>query len=150
MLTQILIAAAEPLNYDAMDFWFKVFQFLWSIGVLIYVWWSNRDKARAAAILAVDEAWRKSHKELEKAVGDLQSDVKHLPSRDDMRRIWESIDRINSQMAKIDGTLTAAMGALEKVEGMSEQLGELRGTVTNTRRAVESINDYLLNRKPSL
>lgn len=135
----LLLSPAVP-NYDALDFWFKVFVFVWSIGVSIYVWWSNRDKARQAAIDMVDRSWRHSHKEMAKAMGDMKrefdlmrADVNHLPSRDDTRRIYERIEAIEHRLGD-------RIGDVEK--GMAELAGAVKGVTAQ----LHVINQHLLER----
>lgn len=106
------------LNYPAWRFWVDIFQMTFMAAVSVYVWWTNRDKARNEQIAAVQSEVAEVRREVEL----LDAEVKHLPSREDMRRLWERLDMLGG-----------------KVEGVAT-------SVQSVRRTVDLINQHLISR----
>lgn len=132
------VLMAVPVDYDAADFWFKVFIFVWATANSVYTWWSNRDTARKEAIEHVDRSWRLSHTEQQKAMADLKreldlmrSDVNHLPGREDMRRIHDRIEGIEHRLA-------------DRIGDVERGVGELAGAVKGVTAQLHMINKHLL------
>ncbi len=135
------------MNYQPWIFAFNVFQFLLSSALGIYVWWSNREKVTAArfqqlekevaeriskadlkaASLQRDEqctAHKKELKDLEKAYNALHLEVGKLPDRKEVKELHDSIRDLTGLIGKLGGRME---GVNRAVDLMNEFLIEQGG-----------------------
>lgn len=91
-----------PIDYKAWGFWFGVGQFVFNTGVLLYVMFTNRQKANAARVA-----------EAEKRLGQLENDVKHPPSCTYHPRLEERMDTAIGKIERMDGKLPGLNRAVD-------------------------------------
>ena len=114
------------IDYSAWKFWFDVLQLLGTLALGIYVWWSNREKVtarrfatleREVAVRVTAEALKtiegdrlancKQHdartKKLEMDLTRIDSNLKHMPSHDDLSRIHSRIDEVHGSVREQTG-----------------------------------------------
>lgn len=132
------------INYTAWWFWINVFQMVCTAALAAYVWWTNREKVKAARFLALEkqvaervttqalkdaETKRDSrceqHKEkislVEMSVIEVRSELDHLPTQ-------EQFGQLNASISALNGSLQKTVGRLEGIN-----------------RAVDLINEFLIN-----
>lgn len=131
-------------NYNAWRFWFDVVQLAGTVIIGAYVWWSNRVKVTAkrfealerevnlrASALTVRDAKKEQGARCaihlartaaaESAIVRIDSDMKHMPTAGDI------------------SALSSQIGQFQK------DLGELSGKLSGINRAVDLINEFLIN-----
>jgi predicted RNase H-like nuclease (RuvC/YqgF family) len=109
--------------------WYQVFQVIWAIvsGAVGWgLWREGRRQAKEKKEQQQEEAHRaatdKRLDKLERDTQDLQNEVRHLPTHEDIRQLTE----------KIEGTNTA----------LSEVIGAFRAM----NRTVQMVNQHLISR----
>lgn len=108
-------------GFDA-KFWLDLFQ--WAFTVLIgwYAWATNRQRARQKDI----DALRDSFGALSGRVGQVESHIDHLPSKEDFMEIRLGLERVHGDVGKIEAAL--------------DHFKDMGGVM---RRQVELISQYL-------
>jgi hypothetical protein len=109
------------MNYQPWIFAFNVFQFLLSSGLGIYVWWTNKEKVTNTRFEAQD-----------KRITKIESDLQH-PSCTRHQVLEEKLSSSNQ-------TMNARLDALHG------DIRELTGSVKGLNRAVDLMNEYLINK----
>jgi len=116
------------IDYTAWRFWIDIAQAAGTIIIGVYVWMVNRKKAvekRFAKIEAVFDkrcATRKAQIEtLEKNGASLKMQLEHMPNHQDIKELYGRIDLLNGS------------------------LSELNGRLVGINRAVDLINEFLIN-----
>ena len=110
------------VDYSALRFWFDVGQFFLTCAIGVYVWMSNRQKVTATRIKKMEADVGEGLLSHGNRLTKLESDSGHIPSRLEM------------------GSLS------DKISGLSRELGKLEGRLTGINRAVDLMNEHLLNR----
>lgn len=133
-----------PINYPAWKFYLDVLQLLGTLGVAVYVWWSNREKVTSRRFAALEEQVAKrlrkddldesntlrdkqciEHKNqtaaLNKAYADLHIEVTRLPDR--------------REITKLDNSIKC----------LTEKLGNLDGRISGLNRVADLMNEFLIN-----
>jgi len=108
-------------NYSEARFWLDVAVLTGVIANTAYTWLANRSKVNKAAIEQV------GHRVggLERRIGELEADVRHLPGRGD-------VDDLH-----------------ERITGVSNQMGEMRGELHGINRTLSLIHQSLLDERNS-
>lgn len=120
-------------NYQPWIFAFNVFQFLLSSGLGIYVWWSNKEKVTNTRFDAQD-----------KRITKIESDLQH-PS---CARHQALDDKLSSSNKALDEKLNTSNQSLNKrLDELHGDIRELTGSVKGLNRAVDLMNEYLINKK---
>ncbi|MRR33168.1 hypothetical protein EG829_00510 [bacterium] len=109
------------MNYQALNFWFSVINFFIASVIAIVVWWTNRDKVNNARF-----------KQTEDRLLQLENDVKHPPS-------CEYHPRLESRIEKM------RVGFEEKISAVHGDTREIKGSLNGLARAVDLINEHLIN-----
>ncbi len=132
------------IDYTAWRFWFDVLQLVGTLAIGAYVWWANREKVNARRFNALEnqvaekvsreemskaltghESTCHSHRQqtgtLEIALGKVQTEVGHLPSRAEIK------------------------GLNDNITGLAKEMGELKGRLEGINRAVDLVNEFLIN-----
>lgn len=116
-------------NYAAWQFWFSVGTYIVAFAVGIYVWLSNRDKARQQDLRAVEDC----------ASNDIK-DVKDT--------LTTAIENVGSRVTRLEAGMISHsdLGEVhEKINKVSGQVNELSGAVKGIQGGVNMIHEYLLN-----
>lgn len=131
-------------NYPVWKFFLDLAQMLGTVGIAIYVWWTNREKVTSQRFAALEkevaERIKKSdleeadrdretlcnqHKqktaELEKNYAALHIEVTRLPDR--------------RELAKLDSS----------IKELTEKLGNLDGRISGLNRVADLMNEFLIN-----
>lgn len=108
------------MDYPVVKFWMDVAQFALTIAVWLYVWQSNRHRVTAERIEAIEEVQAAQGRSLER----LDEHIRHLPGHSDVGGIYKRIDDVHGDLRQVVGRL----------DGLS--------------RAVDLINQHLLDRSP--
>lgn len=132
--------AAGHIDYTSARFWFDVSRAIFTIAIAVYVYFATRKKA-------VDERFRKMEAHISEAIKEHRSTI------DD--RCEKRLDRINS-LDKADQQMAIKMESFpssedlkdmaKRIDETREAMKELTGRLTGINRAVDLINEYLLNK----
>lgn len=91
-----------PINYQALNFWFSVTNFLILAAVGIIGWWNLRDKVAT-----------KRFKAAEDRLLQLENDVKHPPSCTYHPRLEQRMDQAIGKIERMDGKLDGLNRAVD-------------------------------------
>lgn len=124
-------------DYTAWRFWFDIAQLAGTLAIGIYVWWDRRKKANEGRIVALEQAVgghsaslqimneakakRESSCEkhqqrtidLESKQTELQSDIRHLPSRQEISELSNRIGSLTENLGRLDGRLSGINRAVD-------------------------------------
>lgn len=92
------------INWDAAKVLFDVFQAAVLAAMAIYVWWTSRSRASAAAIRAVD-----------KRVDQLEAQLKRRPGFNDLDKLRDELHLITSRMGEIATQMQATNSLLDRL-----------------------------------
>lgn len=131
------------MNYQPWIFAFNVFQFLLSSALGIYVWWSNREKVTAARFQQLEKevAERVSRADLKAA--SLQRDEQCAAHM----REFKALEQANNALRLEVGKLPDRKEVKELSDSMrvlTEKIGNLGGRMDGVNRAVDLINEFLI------
>lgn len=124
-------------DYAQYQFWFNVFQFSLTVLVAVGAWWRTREKADAATItaakvemqkrqeaakLARDEQCKAHKAETTGATGSLQKlynhlhdEISHLPARQEIRDLSESMKHLTERIGNLDGRMSGVNRAVDLI-----------------------------------
>jgi len=94
--------------------WYQVFQVIWTIvsgAVGFALWREGRRQAREKKEQQQEEARReetdKRLAKLERATQELENEMRHMPTHEDIRQLAEKIDGTNKALAEVIGEFRA-------------------------------------------
>tara|TARA_B100000287_G_C20639422_1_gene782923 strand:- start:175 stop:513 length:339 start_codon:yes stop_codon:yes gene_type:complete len=92
----------DNIDYKALSFWLAFVQTAGTIMVFAYAWITNRQKVNASAIKAINDDIKK----IDKRLIQVESDVEHLPTHQDMAAIHNRINETAEGVNHINGQVT--------------------------------------------
>jgi len=110
------------VNYEALRFWFGIVQFILTAGVWVYVWLSNRQRATTKRVQDLEKLTLERLQEHDGWLNRLDTKLKYIPTRDDHSKLSD------------------------RIEDLHGDLHEISGVLSGLRRAVDLMNEHLLNR----
>lgn len=111
------------MNYQALAFWFSFVQWIFTLAIALYVFFSNRQKATTKEIQKLDGRLDEHQDRLTRA----EERLKQLPGSGET-------NRLSVQMQKLDGDI----GRLR------EEISGVRSGLKPFTASVSRIEDYLL------
>lgn len=114
------------MNYQALTFWLSMIQWIVTLGLAVYVWASNRQKATQRELHQMDDRIDGHEGRLSIA----EERIKQLPHPRD-------VTDLSLQLKSLDGDIRALR---KEISGVREGLKPFTDSVSR-------INDYLLNGK---
>jgi hypothetical protein len=110
------------INYQALNFWLSVSNFLILGAVGIVGWWNLRDKVTS-----------RRFKDVEDRILLMEAEAKHTPACEYHPRLETRIDKMRA-------------GFDEKIAAVHGDTREIKGKLDGLNRAVDLMNEYLINR----
>ncbi len=112
-------------NYAEYQFYFNVFQFVFTLGIGVAAWWRTRETVNAKKLKGIDDRIVK----VEKSVKDVETTVKSLPVCNNHSRMEENDKEMLRRLEKIDRGVSTIAGRLDWVNRMVDLLtqNELSG-----------------------
>lgn len=110
-------APANP--YAAWQFWFSVGTYVAALGVGVYVWFSNKHKANAAAVTDLDKQINKRVDTHADRITRAEITLEHMPTHKDISEISTRIEAMHGEISRMSGTLS---GVNRAVDLMNEHL----------------------------
>ena len=110
------------IDYAKWEFWVKTAYAISQILLWVYVYMSNR---RRVTMEKIEKLENKTHQRLEDQstrLTCLESDVRHVPTQTDLAYLSRQINEVNGFLKNLDGRLTGI------------------------NRAVDLMNEYLINK----
>ncbi len=112
----------DVIDYGAWRFWLSAGQMLFNVMIAIYIWNNRKHQATNSRVERLEESLVKRVEDAEKDLLSVKGCVEHLPTQDQIREVSKEMQALSSQM------------------------GELRGRITGINRAVDIINEFLINK----
>lgn len=105
-------------DYNELTFWFYIVQWLFNLGIAIWVWLSRAPSENKKAITELEERVKRSEAEQEK----LQVRLEYLPTKEELHLMGKELSGLAS---KLDSTA----GRMKAIENKLDLLieNELRG-----------------------
>ncbi len=107
----------EPIDYKALEFWFTVGQWGFNLLIALYLWISRKNTATNQRVDTLGE----KVDAVEKDIVKIRADLDHLPDQDQFGRLGREIT------------------------ALTKELGEVKGRLGGINRAVDLINEFLIN-----
>jgi hypothetical protein len=130
-----------------MEFWrfvFQIGQAVATIGVAIYVWWSNREKVTSQRFAALEKevAERLKKADLDEAEADRDSQCLHHKNKTE--RIEKSYADLHIEVSRLPDRreITKLDGSIKE---LTEKLGNLDGRISGLNRVADLMNEFLIN-----
>lgn len=129
-------------EYAKYQFYFNIFQFLLTCAVAVGAWWRTREKADDAKVTAA-EAGMQKRLELAKAERDKRCDEHKQQTAKDTAKLNRLYEHLHEEISHLPGRqelhdLTASMRSL------TDRIGNLDGRMQGVNRAVDLINQFLI------
>ena len=147
-------------NYPAWKLLFDLIQMLGTVGVAIYVWWSNREKVTSQRFAALEKevAERAKHTEL----ADLHKELAGRVKRGDLQAVKEQRDiqcadhksetlSLRKSYAELHIEVTRLPDRHEitnlnnSIKELTEKLGNLDGRISGLNRVADLMNEFLIH-----
>lgn len=110
----------EVADYGALRFWLSVGQWAFNLLIALFLWHSRRHQATNSRLETLEQSITQRVEKAEKDLLTVRGCVDHLPSQ--------------AQIEKVGADMRA----------LSSDLGEMRGRIQGINRAVDIINQYLI------
>lgn len=102
------------MDYQAMDFWWKVFITLMNAGVWLYLFLLNRNRVTNERINRMETTVNETIGTHSDRISRLEKDVSHSPTHDDLGKLYE---RMNGLERRLSDRIEHVSGAVQRIEG---------------------------------
>ena len=135
-----------PTNYTPWIFAFSIFQFLWSAGVAVYVWYSNKEKVTNTRFEAQDQ--RIATIETDIRLGKAQTETDTRTASERHSTIVKQLEKVSAEVARhsdckyhqgFEDRLDRMNGSINKIEGVVE------GRMEGIGNALDMIQQHLIS-----
>ncbi len=93
------------MDYKGLAFWFSVSQWVFNLIFALCLWFSRRQAATSTKLDSVKNGLQQRIGEAEKKMIQIQSELEHLPVRQDMEQLSRDIINLTKEMAETKGKL---------------------------------------------
>ncbi|MDO8838005.1 MAG: DUF2730 family protein [Parvibaculum sp.] len=94
-----------------------------AISSIVFTWYSNQNRAQRAEIQALeklfadrDERRRKDIGEQRDRITKVEADVEHLPNKEHLGDVYESINGVGQKVAAMEATLNAVGAQVSRID----------------------------------
>lgn len=131
-------------DYELLRFWFDIIQTVGTIAIGAYVWWTNREKvtARRFANLEKEVTNRVTTEALKAVTAERDSRCALHISR--TSQVELTVTGIRAEMKHAPGKEDVSE-LHSRITDMQKQLSEMCGRLHGIGRAVDLINEHLIN-----
>lgn len=113
------------MSADQIKVFLEAAQLVLALAGWIMAWYVARSRATRHSITGLD----RRIDDVEERVTRTEKDLEHAPTREDIAKLYETINPIDRQLA-----------------GLLATVGAMQGTLESVGRGVQMVQDYLLNR----
>lgn len=100
-------------DIPTLDFALKLLNFFGLVAIGVYTWWTNRDRATAAAIEGVRAAAQKAvtHQRnqlhhLEQRISKCEHEIEQRLRLQDLEDLWTHVTKLNRELGELSSRLT--------------------------------------------
>jgi len=144
----------NPASYAAGKFWLDVILIVINAAIGIYVWYSNREKVTSKRFEALERevALRVSKTEMERFHIDTKIDMEKAKSNRDARcanhgretkSLEQSFNHLHLEVSKLPDR-KEVKELSDSMQTLAGQLGNLGGRMDGINRAVDLMNEFLI------
>ena len=105
----------DDIDYKALSFYLQLANSLGVVLVAIYAWISNRHKANASAIKEVSDSILEDMSVIEARFARIESEIKHLPTHNDMGAVYERINTVAETLSALSGEIRQMNAGLKLI-----------------------------------
>lgn len=131
------------MNYVVVKFWIDILVLLIVMLNAFYTWWSNREKVTASRFAALEKevAGRVTRDELENAkkVRDGHCET----HRCETKRLEHTYNALHLEVGKLP-TRSEMKDLSDSMRDLTSKIGNLDGRMSGINRAVDLINEFLI------
>ena len=98
---------------DGLKEWLGVVALAISLLTSVYAWITSKAKANAEHLKAVDAKLV----DLDRRVQSIESELKHLPNKDDVNELKLAMAQLDGTVGRLDESLTGISRTVRRVEG---------------------------------
>ena len=134
----------SPVNYTAWRFWLDIFVLVGVIANTVYTWWVNRERINNKRFVSLEKSVEakisepEARKIIDRRLKDCEAHRRQLSA------MQLQTSRIETEMRQMPGS--REIGSLNKcITTLTEKIAHLDGKFEGVNRAVDLINEYLIN-----
>ncbi|WP_027714910.1 DUF2730 family protein [Desulfuromonas sp. TF] len=135
---------AAEIDYTAWRFWFDILQVGGLVALGVYSWWKDREKVTSKRFAAMERevAERATKAALAKAVESMRAPC---------QRHLERTDNLEERATRVEGEIRHLPSQSDhkelarRIEDVHADLHEITGALKGLTRAVDLMNEHLLN-----
>jgi hypothetical protein len=131
-------------NYPVWKFFLDLAQMLGTVGIAIYVWWTNREKVTSQRFAALEKEVAERLKKADLDDAKSNRDRQCADHKNETRSLTTAYNNLHIEVTRLPDrreitNLDTTMKAL------AEKLGNLDGRISGINRAVDIINEFLID-----
>lgn len=132
------------MNYAAWKFWIDALVLIVVAGNWLYTWRSNREKVTTARFEELEKAVAKrvTREELEEA--KVKRDGKCDTHQHETKKLESSYNALQLEVGKLPSR-TEIKELSDSMRTLTEKIGNLDGRMSGVNRAVDLINEFLID-----
>ena len=96
------------MNYEALDFWWKVAITIMNAGMGLYLYLVNRNRVTNDRIGKLEDGVDKRLDNHTERLARLEQDARHAPTHDDLKRLHSRIDEMKDSLKRLEGEFSGA------------------------------------------
>lgn len=103
------------MNYEALDFWWKVGITALNAGVWLYLFLVNRNRVTNERITDLEKDVDTKMDNHSDRLARLEQNVRHAPTHEDLKRIHSRIDEVGGGVKRLEGEFSGANHMLRTI-----------------------------------
>jgi hypothetical protein len=134
---------ASVTNYLAWKFWTDNLVLLVVIANALYTWWSNREKVTSSRFAALEKEVSERLKKTDLAEANARRDKQCAEHKTKTEELHRTYSALHIEVTKLPDRreITNLDNSMKK---LSEKIGNLEGRLSGVNRAVDLINEFLI------
>jgi len=93
--------------------WAGLMALLISLGTTVYAWFTSKSRVNAEHLKAVDAKLA----EHSARIAELESEMRHLPAKDDVTELKLSIVKLEGTVGRLDEALSGVSRTVQRIDG---------------------------------
>lgn len=132
------------MNIEAWRFYFQVAQALATIGVAIYVWWSNREKVTSQRFAALEKEVAERLKKADLDEAKLRRDSQCVEHKSKTDHLAQAYDHLHIEVSRLPDRREIT-NLDNSIKDLTKELGTLEGRISGINRVADLMNEFLIN-----
>jgi len=135
---------SQAIDYTAWRFWFDALQLIGTGVIGVYVWWANREKVTATKFAELEKKVAARIQTTDHKIVEDKRNADCLRHQTKMGELELNIGRIGSEVRNMPSRQEMAVLSHD-INDLTNQLGQLKGRLEGINRVADLINEFLIN-----